>query len=203
MDRWLSTSLWQTEEIIHWRTGPDDARPNETFPDRNGHIKICNGSSAYPTGFKRRQTSHLFYLENSLSCRMKLWNLRQGIIGDHSSIGRMVTPHTRIATYDNCIIWSQESHVPLRSEEIESTTSLMVLIPIRMWCETRAHSREQDGPIWHFITKTQSLSGWQSQQREHHHATWRHFPQSNQLGSWNYNEKSLSQKIWTATWQMC
>ena len=147
MDRRLSTSFWRPKETIHRRTGLNDARPNETFPNWNGRVKIRNRSCPNSIGFKRRQTSRLLYIENILTGGMKLWDLWQGTSSDHSSFGRMATPYPRITTHDGCTIGSQKPHVLSRSKETQSTTSTLVIISFRIRCKISTHPRKQDDSI--------------------------------------------------------
>ena len=132
MDRYVPTNFRRTQEMIYRRTGFDDARSNKTLPDRNGRIKICDWSSPYTIGLKWRQTPSLVYLEDFFPCRTKLRNLRQRTPSNHLSVRGMATLHSRITTHDDSIIRSQESNILLRSEETESTTSMMVPVPIRI-----------------------------------------------------------------------
>ena len=142
MDRWLSKSLWWTQKVIYRGASSNDAWSDETISDWNRCIKVCNWHSSYSIGFKWQQTSHFIYLKDFLTSRTKLWNLQQGITSNHLSVGRMATLYPRIATCNNSFIRLQEPHLLPKSKETKSTTSLLVLIPIQIWCKTGAHPLE-------------------------------------------------------------
>ena len=142
MDGSLPALLRQTKETVHWRTGPCNAWPYETFSDQMWCFKICLRSSAHPTGLEQRLTPLCLHLQNILAYQEELWNLWLGVISDHSGTGGMETLHSRVPTHNS------QSDLLQRSKEIEQKTSMMVALPVRIQCQAYPHFGQQNGSIW-------------------------------------------------------
>ena len=52
--------------MIYGGTSTDDARFDQTFPNRNGRIQVCDGSSPITIGLEWRQTPGLIHLKDAL-----------------------------------------------------------------------------------------------------------------------------------------
>ena len=101
IDTRMSKVVWRTEETLHWRTCPRNARPHQAIPNRMWCFQICNRSGLNSVGFEWRPTPLRVYFQNVLPDGAKLRDLRQRINGNYSSLRRMVTLHPRFPPQDN------------------------------------------------------------------------------------------------------
>src|SRR6267378_6395676 len=70
-----------------------------------------------------------------------------GTASNNPRPGIMAPLYPRISAYYDCAIRPQELNILSRSQKAEPTTSTMVLIPVRIRCETRAYTWKQNGTV--------------------------------------------------------
>ena len=111
---------------------PPDARPSQAFCGRVRCLQIRMRSSPTTARCQRRLASMQLLITVFQCYRTELRDLRQGIVGHHSSSNRMAPLLTRITPPCHSVVRPQKPHLFLDSAEIESMTSTMELIPFRI-----------------------------------------------------------------------